>query len=267
MGIEQKQSKAMASIQRSKWAKWAPIVVLVLGLLILLLMAKGIAVLAADRIVYSIPILGGIARSLELAEFLNLLLFSVLGMGIGLGVHLIPVPDQERVGRSVLMVLIPILFLSGCFFQYQLWLSDVRAEMGISAAQVRAVTNQWLGQTVKKPGLWGFYHYTTLYSILPTNPDRLRASIQGSDRVNQLFSQVFSTTPTQAGQLLGLCVWGLRAFYFGLSVLTSLHHFEEGMAQGKHRLQSPGTAVPDPSKRKGVPRKVHKKVKSKRLND
>ena len=149
MGIEQKQSKAMSSIQRSKWAQWAqwaPIVVLVLGLLILLLMAKGIAVLAADRIVYSIPILGGIARSLELAEFLNLLLFSVLGMGIGLGVHLIPVPDQERAGRSVLMVLIPILFLSGCFFQYQLWLSDVRADMGISAAQVRAVTNEWLGK-------------------------------------------------------------------------------------------------------------------------
>jgi hypothetical protein len=58
-------------------------------------------------------------------------------------------------------------------------------------------------------------------------------------------------------------VWGLRAFYFGLSVLTSLHHFEEGMAQRKQRAQSPGTGVPKvaQSKKKVPPRKVYKKVK------
>jgi hypothetical protein len=263
MGIEQKQSKPISPISG---AKWAPFVLLVLGLLILLLMGKGIAVLVADRIVYSIPILGGIARSLELAEFLNLVFFSALGMGIGLGVHWIPVPDQKRLGRSVLMGIIPILFLSSCFFQYQLWLSDVQADMGISAAQVRTVTNQWLTQTVKKQGLWGFYNYTTLYSILPTNPDRLTASIQGSDRVNELFSQVFSTTPARSGQLLGLCVWGLRAFYFGLSILTSLHHFEDGIAHRQQRLQAiqakrKALRKLAQSPKKPPSRKVYKKVK------
>jgi len=266
---EQKQSKRIPGARQR--SQWTPFVLLALGLLMVLLTAKGIAVLVVDRIVYSIPILGGIARSLELAEFFNLVLFAVLGMGIGLGVHLIPVPHQDRLGRSVLMGMVPILFLSSCFFQYQLWLSDVKTDMEISAAEVRTVTNQWLQQTVKTQGIWGFYNYTTLYSVLPTNPDRLKASIQGSDRVNELFSQIFSTTSAKTGQLLGLCVWGLRAFYFGLSVLTSLHHFEDGMARQQERSSRPGKppqkspsqspSAQNSPQRKSPPGKAYKKLK------
>ncbi|MGA1134446.1 MAG: hypothetical protein ACO31I_19695, partial [Prochlorotrichaceae cyanobacterium] len=109
MGTGREQRKRIPQTQGSKWI---PTVLLVLGLLIFLLLAKGIAVLLVDRIFYSIPIIGGVARSLELTEFINLLLFSILGMGLGLGFHLIPVVNPERAARSILIGLIPILFLS-----------------------------------------------------------------------------------------------------------------------------------------------------------
>ena len=219
-----------------KWSLFLPYVLVVLGLFVLLLLTKGVAVLIAHRFLYEIPILGGIARSLELVEFFNLVLFSILGMGLGLSVRLLPSGRPDRMSRSVLTILIPVLFLSGSFFQYQIWLSDVRHDMNLNAIEVRRVTNEWLDQTVDKTGLWGFYHYTTRYSILPTNPDRLRASIQGSDRVNQLFAQLFSATPAFMGNVLSFCILILRVFYFALAILTAVHHFQDGLERGKYPL-------------------------------
>ncbi len=217
-----------------KWSLFLPYGLVILGLLIFLVLAKGLSVFIGERIFYSIPILGGIARSLELVEFVNLFLFSILGMGLGLSVQLLPPPKNDRISKSILTILIPILFLSGCFFHYQIWLSDVRKDMGLDPIEVRTVTNQWLEQTVNKSGVWGFYHYTTRYSLLPTNPDRLRASIQGSDRVNELFSQLFSTTPNTMGNFLSFCVWVLRLFYFSLAILAAWHHFQDGLNRENH---------------------------------
>ncbi|MGA1410262.1 MAG: hypothetical protein ACO37W_11080 [Prochlorotrichaceae cyanobacterium] len=262
MGTGREQKKRIPQTPGSKQIStvWIPTVLLVLGLLIFLLLAKGIAVFLVDRTFYSIPIIGGVARSLELTEFVNLLLFSILGMGLGLGFHLIPVVNPERVARSILIVLIPILFLSSCFFQYQLWLVDVQNEMGLNGSEVRSITNQWLQQTVEKEGIWGFYNYTTLYSILPTNPDRLQASIQGSDRVTQLFAQIFSVPPKATAQILSLCVWGLRGFYLSLSVLAALHHFEDGISQRKRRLEKKSQKIaPNPPREKTA--KAYKKLK------
>jgi len=217
-----------------KWSLFLPYGLAILGLLIFLLFAKGLSVFIGTRFFYSIPLLGGIARSLELVEFVNLFLFSVLGMGVGLSVQLLPHPKNDRISKSILTIIIPILFLSGCFFQYQIWLSYVRQDMGLNPIEVRTVTNQWLQQTVNKSGVWGFYHYTTRYSVLPTNPDRLEASIKGSDRVNELFSRIFSTTPNAMGNFLSFCVWVLRLFYFSLAILAAWHHFQDGLNPETH---------------------------------
>ena len=237
MGTNRKQWN-LRSVKWPKpnWFIFLPYLSAVLGILIVLLFLKGLAVVATDRILYSIPILGGMARSLEVVEFFNLILFSILGMGLGFAAALIPKPNAQDISQTVLVILIPILFLTGCFFQYQLWLADVQNEMQLNPIEVRRVTNQWLKESINHEGIWGFYHFTTKYSVLPTNTSRFEASIQGHQRVTQLFAQILSLSPKTTSQFLSFCVWLLRLFYLTISVLAALHHFQDGLYR-RYQLQ------------------------------
>lgn len=213
-----------------------PYGVTLLILLVFLLLAKAMVVFLSDRIVYAIPFLGGLARSLELAELSNLLIFSIMGMVLGLSAVLIPPKYRQVLSQNSLALFIPLIFLSGAFFQYQLWLGDVRSDMGLNGAEVRTITDQWLDETVGVSGVLGFYQYTTLYSILPTNPEDFSLSVAGNDRVTTIFDAVLPGGVAGVDLILSLSVWLLRLFYFILALGAGLYHYQDGYVRGETYL-------------------------------
>jgi hypothetical protein len=248
--------------RKQSWAKpsWVkpdqfvglPYGIFTTGLLVFLIILKGLSIYIANATLYSIPIVGGTVQSVELAELVNIILFSILGMGLGIGVVWAPAARPVRFSRYVLMVCIPLLFFSGAFFRYNLWVGAVQQQMGISAREARTITNQWLETTVHHGGVFGFYHYTAQYSVLPTTPQFFQASVQGGRRVDEMLSKVLRIPPSFTDFLLTLCMWLLRLFYFGLSGLAALYHFQEGLGntQFQQKLQTPRS-----------PRKAYKKLK------
>jgi hypothetical protein len=200
---------------------------------------KAGAAVVTDRFLYSIPILGGVLRTLELVELLNIIIFAVLGMGIGIAARILRPPVRLRVSQIVLGVLMPLVFLSGSLFEYQIWLNHVANVNKISNQEAQTLTDRWLKQTVNQEGFWGFYRFTAHYTLLPQRTEELSQTIGGAERVDAAFAQITDRSPEEINRWLIMTTWGLRLFYFVLAVLSGITHFREGFVQIPKRSRQP----------------------------
>lgn len=208
-------------------------------LVVLALAVKAGAVIIANQLLYSIPILGGILRSLELIEVLNILVFAMLGMGLGVAAQLLGQNLRWQISKLILIVLIPAIFMSGSLFHYQVWLDQVGRTTGMERADVLILTNGWLNKTVQGKGFWGFYQFTARYTTLPKRAAEVEQALAGAERVNDAFAKILSQESAQVQGWLHLMAWGLRLFYFVVASVSAIVHFREGMLQVQRRAQRP----------------------------
>lgn len=229
---------------------WILYGILVVLLFIMALIAKAAIVILAYRLLYPLPLLGGMARSLEVVEFLNILVFAIVGMGLGLLTRMLSPQTGDRVGYGLLIVLLPLLFFSGTIFHYQLWVNGVSSANELTYGAARAMTDRWLEQTINGSGVWGYYRFTAQYTTLPLEPDQVQVASLGMERVGKLLGEITGQSGPEMIGVLALNTWFLRLFYLGIACFSGLTHFQDGRAHAyqaklrKNRQGSPNSSVP-----------------------
>lgn len=208
---------------------------------ILLLISIGLAVgcriftsILAENYLYNVEILGDLLRGLETGELLNILVFAILGMGVGVATALVSKEIGHRIGAAVLIVALPVIFSLGSFIRYQGWIDTVSLEEGITRDRAVQITSDHLEKHVGNPGFLGFYLYTAQYPILPTRSAEMQEASEVKDLVNSRITnsieKVAIVQPKTVSTLFSFCIWSIRFFYFIVSVVTAIFHFYQGEA-------------------------------------
>lgn len=191
------------------------------------------SILAEDYI-YKVQILGEFLRGLEMGELFNILVFAILGMGIGTATALVPKDLGHRVGAAVLIVALPVIFCLGSLIRYEGWVNSVAEREGIDRAKAVEMTDKHLESLVKSPGFFGFYIYTAQYPILPTRASEMKEASDlktlVSSRITNSIDKLVQIKPKTVSTLFSLCIWSIRLFYFGVSIVTAIVHFSQGEA-------------------------------------
>lgn len=191
------------------------------------------AILAEDYI-YQVQILGDFLRGLEMGELFNILVFAILGMGVGMATALVPKEIGHRIGAAVLIVALPVIFSLGSFIRYEGWVNSVAIQEGIDRSQAVQMTDKHLVSQVKTSGFLGFYIYTAQYPILPTRAAEMQEASDVknlvSSRITNSISKLVEIQPKTVSILFSICIWSIRLFYFGVSIVTAIVHFSQGEA-------------------------------------
>ncbi|MBU6230421.1 MAG: hypothetical protein KGQ93_12095 [Cyanobacteria bacterium REEB459] len=194
----------------------------------------------ADLYGYSLPIVGGWLKSLEIMEILNIPVFVLLGLGLGAACwHL---PSKTALGWKCLALVLafPLVFFSSYAFRYHLWLAHLinQPGTGASSQEVVRLSNLALQQESGHQGFWGYYCTTVKMPVLPDTVADLRRMTTEQQwfrseltRFSGVEPGIFSLIFTGAG-------WAIRVFYLLVALLTSVIYFFKGLSWvGLQRLQ------------------------------
>ena len=190
---------------------------------------KVIALVLAHNFIYPIFVFGDLLRGLELINLLNLLVFAVVGMGLGLATALLPVDSGKKISTGFLIIVIPVIIAIPQFVKYDLWINDIIIDDNISKPQAQEVANSFLERRVNSEGVFGFYLYTGQFPMIPTRTSQMEDLEKLEKQVNSKFVKFSGIPPTFINIIMGICFWGIRLFYFGIAVITSISHFKEGL--------------------------------------
>ncbi|CDM94454.1 MAG: hypothetical protein P5702_19315 [Limnospira sp. PMC 1291.21] len=190
---------------------------------------KVIALQLAHRFVYPIFVFGDLLRGLEIIELLNLLVFAILGMGLGLATGLLPTRDSRRISTIFLIILVPVILAIPQYIKYDLWIQDISQQDQISNSQAMTIANSFLERRIGHQGVLGFYLYTGQFPMIPTRQSQMQDLDRLEKQVNSKFVRVSGIPPTIVNWLMGICFWGIRLFYFSVAAITATAHFREGL--------------------------------------
>jgi hypothetical protein len=191
------------------------------------------AILAEDYL-YKIQILGDLLRGLEMGELFNILVFAILGMGLGIATALVPKDVGHRIGVAVLIVALPVIFSLGSFIRYQGWVNSVATQEEMDRHIAVQMTDKHLASQVGSPGFLGFYLYTAQYPILPTRTAEMQEAsevkAEVSSKITHSINKLVEIQPNTVSTLFSICIWSIRLFYFGVSIVTAIVHLSRGEA-------------------------------------
>lgn len=209
-------------------------VIYVFIVVFLLLTTAGIKIgasLIAEQSLYKIIIIGDVFSTLEVVEFVNVLVFAILGMGFGLATAFLPKISRYKTSALLLIILVPLIFSTSAMVRYNLWIEDVAAQENISYAQAARLTNSFLSGRVGVSGFLGFYIYTGKIPILPTNELEIKKADNLEKQVKNSFmsiNKIIGIKPEIITGLLAGNKWLIRLSYFSLATLTTINHFKTG---------------------------------------
>ncbi|PSN17448.1 hypothetical protein C7271_17650 [filamentous cyanobacterium CCP5] len=202
---------------------------LLLASLILLvaIATKALLAWAAEVYLYSVPVLGGWLKSLELIELSNIVVFALLGIGLGAAtVYLRPGPMWR--GAITLIIAMPLVFFTSYWVRYDLWLQRITTASNLPPTEAAAIANEALASASDSKGFWGYFRATTQMPVLPTTHLELQTMTADQQwfrseltRYSGLEPGIFSILFTAAG-------WGIRAFHIVLALLTGVIYFIKG---------------------------------------
>ena len=191
--------------------------------------AKIISVKLADKFLYNLILFGDFLRGIEIVELFNIIIFAVVGMGFGLVTIFLPKYLGRYVSTILLIIFVPIIFLTTQIVRYDIWVEQVAENEKLSFNQAELIINSFLSQRVGNNGIYGFYLYTAEFPVLPdrkveiNNLDRLEKSL------NSKFVRLIGVPPGVIYWTMSLCFWVIRIFYFVIAVVTTIFHFREGL--------------------------------------
>ena len=196
-----------------------------------------------DSYVYSLPIVGGVLASLEVAEIASPILLAILGVILGALTYYLPASSGPTIRLLLLGLTLPLVLIAGHCVRYNTWLQQVAEQESLSARQARQATNEFLRRETAQSGIVGFYWYTATRAAPPVRLNNL----ERANDTNSLQVQLTDLGRRQTG-LLGLAFsiynwlfahagWGIRAIYALLSGFMGLSYFYRGQrwAERKRR--------------------------------
>ena len=198
---------------------------------------KALLAWATHTYLYSVPWIGGFLRSIELAEISNLLVFAILGVGIGGATYLLPRRWDHRVKLAFLCLVSPFVFSASYMMQQHLWIKAVALQSNLAYRDARALTNDYLEREVGARGFFGFYPFSTQLAELPTRQETLRA--EQSLNPNELLSQELASYEDPRADLAAYWFervgWLIRFMYMTIAALTALIYYFKGYAWAENK--------------------------------
>jgi hypothetical protein len=191
---------------------------------------KFVALMLADKILYTILILGDLLRGIEIIELLNILIFAFIGMGFGLATRLLKPQYGRQVSAFLLIAIVPLVFMSTPIIRYNHWLEKVEELDKLSPAETTTLTNSFLKKQVGMQGFIGYYFYTGQFPVIPANQSEMKDLDRFEKKVNSRFVQLTGLAPTIVSWSMLICFWLIRIFYFSIAVIATIVHFRQGIA-------------------------------------
>ncbi|MBE9110753.1 hypothetical protein IQ273_15160 [Nodosilinea sp. LEGE 07298] len=201
---------------------------------------------AAEIFLHPIPILGGWLKSLEIIELSVVLLFAVLGFGLGSATRHLSAKTSLGIKSIALLVALPLVFFSSYWLRHHLWLSYLTTESTLSRQQITALANQALSREGGSQGFWGYYTTTTRMPILPATVDELERMAEDQKWFRSELTRFSGIEPGVFSMIFDGAGWGIRLFYMGLAFLTGVIYFFKGLAEAdaaRLRKLAQGTVV------------------------
>ncbi|MFM9264151.1 hypothetical protein [Tychonema sp. BBK16] len=200
--------------------------VMIVGISVLI---KFVALMLADKLLYTILILGDLLRGIEIIELLNILVFAFIGMGFGLATRLLKPEYGRKVSAILLIAIVPLVFMSTPIIRYNSWLDKVEESDKLSSAETTTLTNSFLKKQVGIEGFLGYYFYTGQFPVIPTNKSEMKDLDSFEKKVNSRFVQLTGAAPTIVSWSMLICFWLIRIFYFSIAVIATIAHFRQGV--------------------------------------
>ncbi|NMF85525.1 hypothetical protein [Nodosilinea sp. P-1105] len=194
------------------------------------LLAKLIITWAAEVFLYPIPILGGWLKSLEIIELTNILLFALLGFGIGGASRYLSAKTPLGMKSIALIVALPLVFFSSYWLRYQMWLGQLSAQAERPRQDIVAMANQALERESGSQGFWGYYRITTKMPILPATTAELERMAQDQQWFRSELTRFSGIEPGVFSMIFDGAGWGIRIFHMLLAAITGLIYFSKGLA-------------------------------------
>lgn len=190
---------------------------------------KFVALMLADKILYTIFIIGDLLRGIEVIELLNILVFAFIGMGFGLATRLLKPEYGRQVSAILLILIVPLVFMSTPIIRYNYWLDKVEESDNLSPDETTKITNLFLKKQIGLPGFFGYYLYTGQFPVIPTNQSQMKDLDSFEKKVNSRFVQLTGVAPTIVSWSMLICFWLIRLFYFSIAVIATIAHFRQGV--------------------------------------
>lgn len=199
------------------------------GLLVLGFSIKIGALLLAESRLYNIQIIGDIFQGIQVIEVLNVLVFAILGMGLGVAAGLLPKKSGIYAGAILVIISLPVLVVLTDLVKYNDWINQVADVERVSYPQAQKITSSFLKSRVGNEGFLGFYLHTAEYPVLPIKQVEMKEIRNPNQSVASRFSNFAKIQPEKIAVLFSISGWGIRLFYFLVAVMTVIYHFQEGL--------------------------------------
>lgn len=197
-----------------------------------------------DSYLYSLPIVGGVLATLEVAEIASPILLALLGVTLGALTYYLPMGINQGVRLILLVLTLPLVLLLGHQVRHNSWVEKVATQESLSITQAQQVTDTFLQRETSRSGIVGFYWYTANRATPPTRLNNLETV----NDVSTLQEQLTALGERQTG-LLGLAFsiynwlfkhagWGIRAAYALLTSFMGLAYFFKGQVWANRQRRS-----------------------------
>ena len=183
----------------------------------------------AHQFIYPIFMFGDLLRGLEIIDLLNILVFAIVGMGLGLATGLLPTSNARKITTCFLILLIPIILSVPQIVKYNLWVGDLAKDDDLSFPEAKIIADHFLKRRIHYDGVFGFYVYTGQFPMIPTRQVQMQELERLEKQVNSKFVRVSGIPPTLITVIMAICFWGIRIFYFAVAVITAIAHYREGV--------------------------------------
>lgn len=196
----------------------------------LVLLARLAITWAAELFLHPLPIVGGWLKSLELVELSVIVLFAILGFGMGAASRHLPTKTPALLKALALVVIFPFIFFSSYWLRYQLWLDQVSTQSSLPRQQVIDTANIALERESGSTGFWGYYRTTTRMPLLPATGAELQRMTEDQQWFRSELTRFSGIQPGVFSMVFDGAGWGIRIFYLVLAAITSLIYFLKGLA-------------------------------------
>ncbi len=217
-----------------------------IGLSLLLAGLKAIAAWLAESFLYSVPWIGGFLKSIELIEIVNLVIFAILGAGIGAATFLLPARWNHQAKMALLIAVSPFVFSASYMMQQNLWIREVAARANISYDEARDLTNAFLVRQGDSGGFFGYYPFSTQFTDLPTRREELesQALINPSQALVKELDSYNDPRADAVAFVFERVGWLMRLMYMTLAALMALIYYFKGHDWAEHQRQVSETSLP-----------------------
>lgn len=198
---------------------------------------KGAIAWLSETFVYTLPLIGGLLKSLELMEVTNVIVFAILGVSLGSFTLWLPRKWGILPKLLPLVIAVPLVFMSGYVVRYHLWVQQVAVQSELLPTQAKQVTNTLLKQATGNQGVIGFFRYTVQVPILPNDLRALQSIDEDDKWFRSELTRFSGLEPGLFTVVFRLTGWGIRVFYVLLAVITAAIYFAKGLVWANRARQ------------------------------